>query len=114
MADVHTWVARIRGFCNAKIDPSSRFYAGPFRVGTTAKICDLYIKNAGENADRINIKVSEFVGGMENVLQHLVTDSVVNPGAVVHIPIEVTVPDRPGTWNLGVKVWCTEETEPSW
>jgi len=115
MADTHIWVATIAGMCNAKIDPSSDFYTGPFTPNTRARICDLYVKNAGDVEGRIKIRVYEHPGEpTEHIIADLITDAPVSPGSTVLIPIDVNIPDKPGDWPLGVKVWCETEAEPSW
>ena len=118
MSDTHIWTATISGVgaCNARIDPSSVFYTGPFAPSTRNKICDLYIRNAGNREDRIRIKVYEYPREpREQIIADLVTDRPVSPGSMVQVSIELDVPNQPGDWPLGVKVWCeTQETEPPW
>jgi len=107
------------GKCNIRIQPESKFYEGPFNPGdVNVIVADLYVKNIGDRADKIHLKLCEYPNTPnENVIADMVLPTPLNPNEERKITVRAyEVPDKLGQdWPLGVKVWCEEdEIEPSW
>jgi len=115
--DIRFFTMTELGKCNIKILPDSDFYTGPFRPGdVNVIVANLHLKNIGDKSDTFHIKLCEFPDTpYERVLVDAFIDIPLEAGKDRRIPIRVyEVPDRPGDWPLGVKVWCDEEHEPIW
>lgn len=111
MSDTHIWNVQIAGQVVGGISPSSEFLVGPFNPGETVLVTNLVATNEGSMAGMVYIALYAYPGANE---QMIYSDSAtIEPGQTHAFPISVTTPAISGQWPLGIKVWGTSESEPS-
>lgn len=101
-----------QGETTGAILPSSVFYTGPFNPGQNVLLMALNIQNSGNLAGTVYARVYQNPGTGEQAIGNY--SVYLNPGATGQWKFYYTIPNAPGMWQLGVKVWGVTEAEPPW
>ena len=87
----------------------SIFYEGPFKPGASGQlVAKVAMINNGDEYGRITCDLYEYPGDpvKEKLLDHY--RAGYEPGSTGAVYFREDTPNTPGTWPLGVKVWCNE------
>ena len=101
--------------CKARLKEDGVYQTGPYDPGVSATLGKIHVKNVGDAAGSMNVRVYEFPG---TVNERKIDDFVIylQPQSDNRYPISGgPVPDNPGgKWPVGVEVWCQTASRPSW